>query len=179
MVSEVAEHTDWWPALWFPPINLWSIWNRENKMKIEYIKKDITTVNKGLVVHGCNCSGGFGTGVAGAIKRVWPPVAQMFRDNKNPKLGDLDIMDLGYGLYVGNGYTQQNYGYDGKVYADIKAIKKVIFRAMNFCTLEDIDTLYIPKIGSKRGGLSWEKDILPAILSIDKQELVTVIVCEL
>lgn len=148
-------------------------------MKIEYVKKDITTVNKGMVLHGCNCSGGFGSGVAGAIKRTWPPVEQMFRENKNPVLATVDIKDLGYGLYVGNGYTQQNYGYDGRIYADIGAVRKVIFTAMNFCALNDIDTLYIPKIGCGLGGLNWEDHVLPAIENIDKKELVKVVVCEL
>lgn len=178
MALEVAVHTNWWPDIYFAPINLWSIWNRETKMmNIRYINKDITTVNKGLVIHGCNCSGGFGSGVAGDIKRVWPPVEQMFRNNKNPKLGELEIKDLGYGLFVGNGYTQEFYGYDGRVYASANAVAIVIKKALEYCETENIENLYLPKIGCGLGGLSWETDILPKIKNIPTD--INITVCEL
>jgi len=41
---------------------------------ISIIKKDVTTVTKGVVAHGVNCQGAMGSGVAGAIRRKWPSV---------------------------------------------------------------------------------------------------------
>ena len=38
MALDTRAHINWWPDLWFPPINLWSIWNRENIMKIKQIQ---------------------------------------------------------------------------------------------------------------------------------------------
>ena len=52
---------------------------------IKEIQKDITTVEEGVVLHGCNCSGGFGSGVAGAIRKKWPDVYEMFKENGTGK----------------------------------------------------------------------------------------------
>lgn len=170
--------TDWWPELRFPPINLWSIWSREKKMKINYIKKDITTVKKGMVIHGCNCSRGFGSGVAGAIKKVWPQVEIMFRANKNPILADIQVCKLNDDLYVANAYTQRNYGYDGIVYANIDAIDSILHEIILACIDKNIKDLYMPKIGCGYGGLNWEEDIEPILKSIKTNEI-NIYVCSL
>jgi O-acetyl-ADP-ribose deacetylase (regulator of RNase III) len=143
---------------------------------MKYIKKDITTVTDGMVLHGCNCSGGFGSGVAGAIKRKWPLVEKMFRANTSPELGDIEIM-LTNGVYVANGYTQERYGLAKIRYADPEAVNQVIRKAITFCHENKIENLYMPKIGCGLGGLNWEKDILPLIENIDTD--INIYICEL
>ena len=46
---------------------------------INYINKDITTVETGVIVHGVNCQGAMGSGVALAILKKWPTVYSEYK----------------------------------------------------------------------------------------------------
>lgn len=132
---------------------------------IEYVNEDITKVTHGLVVHGTNCSGGFGSGVAGAIRRVWPIVYQTFC--KYPPgmylLGEFIPVKVTDTLIVGNCYTQLSFGSDGKRYASPEAIYSSLSKAYKYATENCIDELIMPKIGSKLGGLSWIDEVEPIV----------------
>jgi O-acetyl-ADP-ribose deacetylase (regulator of RNase III) len=143
---------------------------------IKYLKKDLTEINKGVVVHGCNCSGGFGAGVALAVKNKWPTVEKAFRTVKNPKLGEIQIVSLNDELVVINGFTQEKFGYDNKRYADLDAIETVIKKSIDTAKAFGIRNLYMPKIGSCRGGLNWVDEIYPMLNSLDNKG-VTINVC--
>lgn len=130
---------------------------------INYIKKDITTVERGIIAHGCNASGGFGSGVAGAIKNRWPEVAAEYHRQYAAgacQLGTAHIVNINDGLYVANMITQQNCGYDGAVYADLAAIEATMEYA---AALSDVYALplYVPKIGCGLGGLDFETEVKP------------------
>ncbi len=150
---------------------------------IEYQTKDITTVTKGTVVHGCNCSGAFGSGVAGAVRKAWPEAYEMFQENGTGEdlLGTVSVF---FGctypnLTIINGYTQVNYGNDGKVYADLKAIKTVLERACEFAKIDN-KKLYMPKIGCGLGGLNWNKQVLPIVEHVNRNfSGISIIICEL
>lgn len=47
---------------------------------MKYIKKDITTVNWGIIAHGVNCRGRMSSGVAAAIRSKWPIVYDKYRE---------------------------------------------------------------------------------------------------
>lgn len=138
---------------------------------IEYLTKDLTTVTNGVILHGCNCSGGFGSGVAGAIRRKWPKVYEAFQKNGSGKglLGTVDFVPIfnhcdGHKpeIVVVNGYTQEFYGADGKRYADLDAVSKCIFDALLYCDGMSYD-FYMPQIGCGLGGLSWDNEVKPLI----------------
>ncbi len=138
---------------------------------IEYLTKDVTTVENGLILHGCNCSAAFGSGVAGAIRRKWPKVYKEFIHNGSGKglLGTVHFIpilnhDDGHRpeIVVCNGYTQEFYGSDGKRYADLEAVSKCLFDALLYCDGMIYD-LYMPKIGCGLGGLLWEDEVKPLI----------------
>lgn len=132
---------------------------------IQYIKGDITTVKAGLVAHGTNCSGGFGSGVAGAIRKRWPSVYENFK-NLTPRpnlLGTVQFVAVDNQLTVANCFTQVNYGNDGKVYANKDAIRKALNVVLNYCKINKINCVCIPKIGSGLGGLSWENEVEPIV----------------
>jgi O-acetyl-ADP-ribose deacetylase (regulator of RNase III) len=134
-------------------------------MPIDYLIKDITTVDDGVIVHGCNCVGGFGSGVAGAIRRKWPMVHASFTANGTggQLLGTTQILeDVVENVTVINGYTQLTCGYDGQRYADPDAIQAVLLSAANHANIYDKD-LYMPKIGAGLGGLDWETEVLPIV----------------
>ena len=135
-------------------------------MSIDYLTKDITTVDGGIVVHGCNCSGGFGSGVAGAIRKKWPHMYEAFIENGTGDhlLGTVNtrMPPKGVKTVVLNGYTQLNYGKDGKKYAKPEAISAVLMTACVWAqTLKE--DLYMPKIGAGLGGLDWETEVLPIV----------------
>ncbi len=138
---------------------------------IEFENRDITTVTHGIVGHGVNCSHGFGSGVAGAIKKRHPIVRKRFMDMPSgaKMLGTTHIIVINDDLTYANLYTQVNYGYDGKKYADLDAVKKCLYDLFMYATTMDITDVYLPQIGCKRGGLDWDTQVFPVINSLAEQ----------
>jgi O-acetyl-ADP-ribose deacetylase (regulator of RNase III) len=130
---------------------------------MKLLNKDILKCTEGLIVHGTNASGAFGSGVAGQIRKQFPQVYDKFKMMPTgvDSLGKLQIVHIENDLYIGNGFTQLNYGNDGKRYASVKAIEQVIHQALNWCSLHDNLSAHFPKIGCGLGGLSWELDVEP------------------
>lgn len=46
---------------------------------VTYIVMDITTATRGIVVHGVNCQGVMGSGVALAIRTKWPQIFESYK----------------------------------------------------------------------------------------------------
>ena len=137
-------------------------------MNIKYIKKDITELNEGVLVHGVNCRGVMGSGVAKAIRRKWPVVYDEYikfvkqHDTAKSILGKINpvIVSGKPFLSVINAFTQINYGRKG-IYADPLAIYNCLVLSTRIS-----DQLHIPKIGCGLGGLHWEMEVLPIIETI-------------
>lgn len=141
---------------------------------ITYLKKDITTVTRGVVGNGTNCLGLMGAGVALAIRNKWNNVyndyVKLVQKQNNPEdlLGTTQVIEINENeLYVANCFTQVNCGHDGKVYASVSAIQDTLTHIVEFALYHNLP-LYIPKIGCGLGGLSWSNDIQPIV-----EELVT------
>lgn len=129
-------------------------------MKI--VNADILTVTEGLILQGCNASGGFGSGIAGQIRKRFPKVYEQFlkMPTGQGSLGKLQVVYIADDLYIGNGFTQLNYGKDGKRYASVQAIAEVLETALDWCQACELP-LASPKIGCGLGGLSWDADVEP------------------
>lgn len=141
-------------------------------MPIKYVTKDITTVTHGIVGHGCNCKGFMGSGVAFAIKRKWRKAYTRYNDlcknyamNTSELLGMTQMVQVNDNITVANCFTQDSCGNDGKVYADINAVLESIENVFAYADLHNLP-VYLPKIGSGLGGLSWETQVHPAIQSL-------------
>jgi len=150
---------------------------------IKEITKDVTTVEEGVVLHGCNCVGGFGSGVAGAIRRKWPDVYEAFKENGiGPHLlGSTDFIMRSDRprLVIANGYTQQYCGNDGRRYAEIDAVAKCAAAAIEYADAFDLP-LYMPKIGCGLGGLSWEDEVKDVIeMASSEFPDVNIFICDL
>jgi O-acetyl-ADP-ribose deacetylase (regulator of RNase III) len=145
------------------------------------IKKDLTTVKSGIVAHGCNCSGGFGSGIAGAIKNKWPAVAIEFRGNGRGAelLGTVQRVQLAEDLFVVNCYTQEFYGPGDKRYADPEAIEECLYQLLEMAIQNDDLDLYIAKMGCGLGGLSWEHEVKEIYESVFADAGVNVYVCDI
>ena len=136
---------------------------------------DITSFDKGVIGHGVNCQHAMGSGVALAISRKWPIVRHAFM--QAPKgaemLGTTHIIRINDDLSIANMYTQVFYGNDGKKYADIKAIEKCVNDLFSYAESMGFCDIFIPQIGSKRGGLDWDTEVFPVINKCVQQRSVT------
>lgn len=151
--------------------------------------KDVTLVQKGVIAHGCNCKGIMGAGVALAIRHTWPKAYSQYvnlcrqYDDSSEMLGMVQVVQVGdregfANLYVANCFTQDSYGSDGKVYADIKAITEALGNAIAFAETNNLP-LYLPKIGSGLGGLKWDKEVLPVLKELSIDTNIDIYVCDL
>lgn len=119
---------------------------------------DITENEDGLIIHGVNCQGVMGSGVALAIKTKWPAIYDRFLENGKGTvlLGSFDPCVINNDLTIGNCYTQEFYGRDGKQYANYNAIRNSVSLACEYAKKNDL-VLRSPLIGCGLGGLEFER----------------------
>lgn len=123
---------------------------------IHYVKGDVTEAPQQLIAHGCNCSGGFGSGVAGAIRRKHPEIREAYLKHEPKELGTCQFIEHADRIWV-NAFTQQSYGYDGAQYADITAVGYCLAEIADYMEENEYETIAMPKIGCGLGGLKWEQ----------------------
>ena len=125
---------------------------------IEYVQGDLLNVRDGLILHGVNCQRRMNSGIAKQIRKKYPEVYENYMKSSSGSsmLGEFVPVPISPFLIVGNCYTQEFYGNDGKLYASLTAIEKSLTMAMLYCTLNDIYRISMPKIGAALGGLNWE-----------------------
>ena len=125
---------------------------------------DITLVTKGVIVHGVNCLGIMGAGVAARIRERWPVVFDTYSRNKRlgeKMLGSAHAIRVDDELWVVNCYTQKTVGKRGTGrYADPAAIRRSLEFAFCHATAMNL-VLHASKIGCDFGGLDWATDVLP------------------
>jgi len=136
---------------------------------MKYIHGDLLDVKHGIICHGCNLSGGFGSGVAFAIARRYPSAREHYRSNyKSSSLGDAKGLKVSNDLYVLNCFTQQFYGRNSNiVYADVNAIHVSIKRAAKLALNLGYDCIHMPRIGAGLGGLNWDSDVVPVLNNVE------------
>lgn len=127
---------------------------------IKYVKGDLFLAPETIIAHGCNCLGGFGSGVAKIMAEKHPKSRFEYINkfqNKGWKLGEVQFVKSN-GKVIANCATQYNYGSPkgGKVYVDYDAIKEVMEKLKKVC-LEHNLTVAIPKIGAGLAGGDWNK----------------------
>lgn len=116
-----------------------------------------------FIAHGVNCQNKMGSGVAKALYSKWHGVKSLYHllcDHQKAN-GVQPFEMLGWvqevtchNKTIYNCFTQENYGYDGKLYLDYEALR-TCFRdlVMN----PPNGDLAIPKIGCGLAGGDWEK----------------------
>ena len=124
---------------------------------------DITNVKEGIIAHGVNCQMRMGSGVAKALYEKWPHVKESYLNMKNPQLGDTQIFFVeDKKLSVANCFTQEFYGTDGAIYADLDAIKRCLTIVATYYKKD----IHIPLIGCGLGGLKVE-DVIDVIKEVE------------
>jgi len=123
---------------------------------IHYVKGDVTDAQQQVIAHGCNCSGGFGSGVAGAIRRKYPAVREAYLKHEPKTLGTCQYVPHADRIWV-NAFTQQKYGRDGKQYADLTAVGYCLADIADYMEANELVSIAMPKIGCGLGGLDWDQ----------------------
>lgn len=122
---------------------------------------DILSVEEGVIGHGCNCSGGYGSGLAGQIAVKYPSARDAYLsefEQGKCHLGTYSLVEVAPGLTIANMYTQQGYGGAGSKWADPDAILRALWR---LCQSNQGKEIHVPRIGCGLGGLDWETEVLP------------------
>lgn len=121
---------------------------------------DILSLNKGVIVHGCNAQGVMGSGLAAQIKSQYPECFKVYHDicksedRKSELLGQIIPYSCG-DLIIINAIVQLSFGKDGKKYVSYKALD------MCFRTLSEVldsmgeQEVHYPLIGAGLGGGEW------------------------
>lgn len=131
---------------------------------IEYIKGDIIKALENGDIdafsHGCNCQGGFGSGIAGQIAKKWPHVKDSYHSLHQigeVKLGFFQPVSLKEkGKWIINCGTQDNYLPRGIDHVDYEAVKKVMAWTLSFSRSRGLK-VGIPKIGAGLAGGNWDR----------------------
>ena len=133
---------------------------------MKQVKGDIIELFKSgqfnVMIQGCNCWNRMGSGIALQIKENFPEAWEVDRHTikgYREKLGRFTTATVGDNQRIYNAYTQFNYGYDGLLYTDYKAVRQVfrkLYDVLNCGTKNKMFKICYPKIGCGLGGGDWE-----------------------
>lgn len=124
---------------------------------ITYIKGDLFSSKDNLIAHGCNCLGGFGSGVAYQIALQYPKVKEAYLSKyrtENWSLGEIQVVPISETQSIVNCATQFQFYPRNKVHADYSAIQTVFNKLLNLA-MENNWTVACPKIGAGLAGGDW------------------------
>lgn len=126
----------------------------------EYVTGNLLDAEADAIVHGVNCYGAMGAGIAKQIKEQFPQVYSVYKDtvdyykNSSYLLGMQIAVSVTGKKYkrIINAFTERNYGKDGKRYVNYAALGE-IFREIEKKYYNEV--IAIPKIGAGLGGGDW------------------------
>lgn len=134
---------------------------------IKILDGDLLKSSATIIAHQVNCQGKFNSGIARQVREKYQEVYDAYKrlcdthsKCKNMLLGDCQIVEIHNGKYIANLFGQLGYGYDGKQYTDIHALKRALIKLRSKTHLsmnpEDITIAFPYGLGSVRGGAKWE-----------------------
>ena len=145
-------------------------------MSIKIIDGDLFSTDAKIIVHQVNCMGKMGSGVALQVKKKFPHVYEEYlkvcNENMLGKIQlvpiDKQYIGIAPGMVIGtpkdeqyicNMFSQENYGYDGKQYTSLDAMKKcfklILGKTYYKNNLYNAKIAMPYKIGCVRGGANW------------------------
>lgn len=140
---------------------------------------DLLSVTRGIIVHGCNCRGVMGSGVAAQIRTRWPDVYRAYKFHESAvglRLGDVNFVahtskdkltvrqhvhtlseQLPTDVVVANAMTQQDFGREpARVYVSYDAISATFSRIALVARALRLP-VHFPLIGCGLAGGSWDE----------------------
>lgn len=122
-------------------------------------KGDLFNTNCQIIAHGVNCSGGFGSGVAGQIARLFPFAKTCYLAKHHGEkwhLGDIQFVECSKeNKIIANCATQFYYGKNG-VYVDYPAVGKCFSKLLDYAEENNLGVA-MPKIGCGLAGGEWSE----------------------
>lgn len=142
---------------------------------LNYVNEDLLKVCNGILAHGVNCMGVMNAGVAKQIRDQYPQNYYEYLkfcsqyDHPSDMLGKVHYYWDSTDLVIANCFTQIYYGYgsnSNNVYANPRAIELCLEQiVLDYNFQPNFRTINMPKIGHGLGGLDWEEDVLPVLIS--------------
>jgi len=131
---------------------------------IKYVTGDLFKAPERILAHGCNCMGGYGSGVAKGMakfhKKARDQYMSKYDSEEGWELGDVQFVTSGDKI-IANCATQDEYMPRGVRHADYQSIKKCMELVKDFAKANGYD-IAIPKIGAGLAGGDW--NIIEGIL---------------
>lgn len=124
---------------------------------IKYIQGDLFDSKADIIAHGCNCRGGYGSGVAKTMAQKFPKAKSYYLekyDEDGWDLGDVQFVTVVGGKIIANCATQDEYYPRNKCHADYPAIRKCMEQVRDFAKANGY-SIAIPKIGAGLAGGDW------------------------
>lgn len=126
---------------------------------IVYVTGDLFTTDANIIMHGVNCRGGFGSGVAKQMTEHYPEARVAYLNKwKNHRwyLGQVQFVPQPDGRIIANCATQLDYLPRGQCHANYDAIEYAIARVLHYAKERNY-TIAMPKIGAGLAGGDWNK----------------------
>jgi O-acetyl-ADP-ribose deacetylase (regulator of RNase III) len=147
---------------------------------IETVQGNVLTLTEGIIVHGCNCQGVMGSGIAKSIRDAWPAVYDAYRRHYlrvGLHLGDVVAVahpiwhqtkvvarhlhdtteQLPERLILVNALTQDEYGRDpNRVYVDYDGLAAA-FARIRVLARDTGLPVHFPLIGCGLANGEWEQ----------------------
>jgi O-acetyl-ADP-ribose deacetylase (regulator of RNase III) len=124
---------------------------------VKYVKGDLFDTDCDIIAHGCNCRGGFGSGVAYTMAKKYPKAKKEYLnkfDDVGWKLGDVQFVMVGSTI-IANCATQDGYLPRGILHANYDAIELCMETVKQFAQQTN-RSVAIPKIGAGLAGGDWQ-----------------------
>lgn len=126
---------------------------------IKIIDGNLFDTKADVIAHQVNLQKRMGSGVAKQVREKFPDVYEHYK-NHDGFLGEVTLAipgDDDDDPIIANLYAQDKYGYDGKQYTNMEALRHC-FIQLNDYAKENNYTVAMPhKIGSVRGGAKWSE----------------------
>lgn len=122
---------------------------------------NLLDVKRGIIVHGCNAQGVMGSGVAKAVRAIYPQAYEAYRsayESKGLPLGEVVWCRVSTDppLAIANAITQKNYGRSPSVrYVDYDAVARCFATIGEIARRHNLPVHY-PKIGAGLGNGDWD-----------------------
>lgn len=141
-------------------------------MEIRIIEGDLLETTADLIMHQVNRKGKMNSGVAKAICEKWPVVFDEYSKLCSSifcKLGMCQPVTISETQKVINMVSQDNYGYDGKLYTSYDAVNTCLGKTKDYMKANGYKRLAIPyKMCSCRGGANW--DVIMALIKANFED---------
>lgn len=113
-----------------------------------------------VICHQVNCQSAMNSGLAKQIRQKYPEVYNQYKmlcscGDKTKLLGFCQPVCIAENRFIANLFGQFNYGYDGKQYTNLNALKNSMMCLTSYFDMNK--TIAFPYgLGSVRGGAKWE-----------------------